>query len=447
MRLYREQKEKIKSLLGRMGARQKELCTESGHASGNMSDFLSLSKDKGANPETWANIVDALERMANKPHRKLLCQRDPSIFADIKDIRGWSDKTGTTDHGAESSPPPNGKSSHAKAHVKRKAEKAIPQILQSRPASVIVRGGACTGRSSWLSCFHDAAAKDGARVVAFDETELLDLGADAPVKGFCRRLAEELDLPALAEIDTSKGGYRDVAREILTELSKSPRDAALFLLIDDVEAWSDGKDFSALTAVIEQIQLQLAGRWGQKPEHPICVVSALTPRDWPALIGSRLEAQSQVVSLSFLTREQVRHLASHYGVETGEADTIAAYTGGHPYHTQLLLWSCHRHGEKAEEAIARARQLDDSEGWRGIAKRITTLADRLAKLESLDWVNLRRKFVRRHRDGNLGISFAEAEFTLLKALGMVDGSLQGAIINRVFLDILVPLVEEATDVA
>lgn len=434
MRLSRERKEKIRSLLGRMGARQKELCQESGYASGNLSDFLNFTKEKSVTAESWARLVDALDRMAHKSSRVKLCAADPSILADVTEIRGWREGEPSSETDKEVSFVPNdNSSSQEKIHVKRQAEEDIPQIVQRCPASVIVRGGVGTGRSSWLSCLYDAAMADGAQVVAFDEAALMALDPVDPVKGFFRHLSESLNLPAIAGIDTSKGDYRKEANEVITILRQATREKTLFLLIDDVEVWSDAKGCSALAAVIGQMQLLLVGSWGQKSKFPICVVSALTPREWPALFGSRLETQSLVIPLIFLNQVQVRHLASQYGLSQQVADKIAAYTGGHPHHTQLLLWSCRRDGARVDDAIARASHLDDADGWLGISQRIHALLLRLSDEQGLDWQNLLRKFVKRYRDNDAGITFSGAEFALLKCLGMIDGPQRNASVNQFFI--------------
>jgi len=435
MRLNRVQKEKIKSLLGRMGARQKEVCVESGYASGNLSDFLNLTKDKSVTAESWAKLVDALDRMAHKPNRVKLCAADPSILADVTEIRGWREEEASSETDKEISFVPNDhSSSQEKVHVRRQAEEDIPQIVQRCPASVIARGGVGTGRSSWLSCLHDVAMAEGAQVVAFDEAALMALDPVDPVKGFFRHLSDSLDLPAMAGIDTSKGDYRNEAHEAVSILRQTNRNKAFFLLIDDVEVWSDADEYSVLAAVIGQMQLLLAGSWGQKSKFPICVVSALSPRGWSALFGSRLETQSQVIPLTFLNQVQVRHLASQYGLSQQVADKIAAYTGGHPHHTQLLLWSCRRGGGRVDDAIARASHLDDADGWQGISKRIHALLLRLSEEQGLDWQNLLRKFVKRYRDHDVGITFSVTEFALLKCLGMVDGNQLKSSFNHFFID-------------
>ncbi|MBF0305894.1 MAG: hypothetical protein HQL41_09635 [Alphaproteobacteria bacterium] len=429
MRLTTNQKERIKGLLRRMGSRQKELSAQMGYASGNLSEFLNETKDKGVEPETWRSLVESLDKIAAARPRLVLS--DPSIQADLDDIRRWAD-SGAGKPGAVHLYPPRGALPlGAVNYVARRCDDEIAGIVR-RGGPVILQGGISTGRSSWLIRLQEAARATGATVVTFDEALLSRINGDDPIGGFVAHLGTALELPVLSEIATHHGDHRTIAREVIGAVRQASLTAPLYVLVDETDSWPGNQPHRRMIEFVTQMQLELAGGWGQRHAHPISIASALTPSEWSAMIGSKLHAQSTVVKLGFLEASEVRDLARHYGLSNSVADDTRAFSGGHPSHTQTILWACHR-GSTVTDAVARAQDLDEEDGWLGVSTRLTANLQRVSADQGIDMRQMLKKFVAGFGPTATGPTLSPGETTLLKSLGMLDGPARNPVTSLFFL--------------
>lgn len=155
MKLTSSQKEAIRSILRRLGGRQKELAAKMGYATGNLSEFLNPTKDKGVTLETWTKLLDALDTMAEA--RPQLCENDPAILEELITFRQWEAGTEEEPNDAPFEvsmrlyPPTGPLPLDALNYVPRRADGLIQEIIDHPgPRSVLVQGGIGTGRSSWL---------------------------------------------------------------------------------------------------------------------------------------------------------------------------------------------------------------------------------------------------------------------------------------------------------
>lgn len=443
MKLITSQKEKILSLLRRLGARQKELATKMGYATGNLSEFLNVSKEKGVEAETWLSLVSALEHMAAA--RPQICAKDPSIERDIADIKTWAANGSEGDtpksSGGKIYPPKGPLPADADNYVVRRGDSVIKDIVNHPgPRSVLVQGGMGTGRTSWLLRMRQAALDSGAKVVFFDEGFLAQVAGNGSVGTFIERIAAELALPALNEIATHHGDARTIAAEVLAALRPASAHNPVYLMIDDVGNWPEtlGKHDSMIEFVT-QLHLALIAAWEFR--YKLVLVSALTPSEWSAFIGSRLESQSTVVGLGFYSLDETRALALHYHTDDATT-TVHGYTAGHPTLTHVMLWSC-RDGKPVEEAVDEARALDDTDGWRGMSIRWRAVIEHMCVQQNISFRPLMRKYVDKFREGgNPDTRLTQGEITLLKSMGVLDGPARNLIASPFFVDVAAAWLEE-----
>lgn len=436
MKLTTSQKEKILSLLRRLGARQKELATKMGYATGNLSGFLNASKDKGVEDATWLSLVNALEQMAAA--RPQICAKDPSIERDIADINTWAvngaDSDAPKSNGGQVHPPKGPLPADADNYVLRRADDIIKDIIKHPgPRSVLVQGGMGTGRTSWLLRMRQAALDSGATVVFFDAGFLTQAAGNGAVGTIIGRIADELKLAALKEIATDHGDGRTVAAEVLSAMKPAPATGPVYLIIDDVGNWPEnlGKH-DAMIEFVTQLHLALIGAW--EFPYKLVLVSALTPSEWSAFIGSRLESQSTVAALGFYSLDETRTLAAHYRLDHVVV-AVHGYTAGHPSLTHVMLWSC-RDGKPVAEAIEEARTLDDADGWWGMSLRWKAVMTHMCAELSIPFRPLMRKYVDKFGAGkNDDTRLTQAEITLLKSMGVLDGPARNPTASPFFVDV------------
>lgn len=445
MKLTHQQKNSIRSLLEELGARQGELSNESGYASGNLSEFLNPSKNKGCSADTWRRLVAALEKMVNAPRRRPLRDRNPAILQALAEIQGWTEQDGTGGGSDPSQaeptlvyPPPGPLPLDAANYVMRAADVMMLNALAlPGPRNVLVKGCMGSGRTSSLWRLRQLAEDRGARVVLIDEYWLTatvhDLKGgqdDLPalpidvMRAVVRKLARDLTLDALNDIAERHTSPRETAEGVMDALQAAPHsDEGVFILIDEASAWPETLGaMGHVMAFLGQLQLQLLSRY--KFPYKLVLVVPFTPAEETAVHMSLLETQSTTLVLSFLSQDEVVALASAWGVSAADAQGIHAHTLGHPRFTQMVLQMV-RSGMTSKDGIQCANRMDASFGWDGQAQRLSAMLAQLMKDQnstSDDLSPLLRKISGHAEDPSAPLPhLTDQEKIALKTIGALNG--------------------------
>jgi len=451
MRLSAEQKEMIRSILRRLGHRQKALANEMGYATGNLSEFLNRDKEKGVETETWESLLKALEKLKIGRGEKLA--KDPNLERDIAAVHTWPvvDVATTTAalvnsasvvSGGRLYSPPGPMPLDADNYIPRRADGVIREIIDyPHSRSVIVQGAIGSGRTSWLRRLEEAAKKSGATVVFLDDGFLAATDSSDLIRAAVARISSALHPPALETMDGEGGDPRAVAAEVIAALRGITGGTSLYLLVDDAESWPESQErFKAFSEFVSQLQMTLIANTDFP--HKLVIASALTPTLWPTTVGSRMASQSAIANLSFHTDQQIQELTVHYHLEVETARKVKRYTGGHPCHTQLLLWAC-KNGDTVEDVIQRAKLLDPGDGWDGVDIRLKSVLKRVANDAGIDLRGLLTKAVALI-SGSTSTStpLKDDEYAVLRSVGALDGPKRQPVINLFFIDLASHWLEE-----
>lgn len=441
VKLSSDQKIQFKNLLRRLAVKNNQFAREIPYGDGNLSEFLNTAKSKGVSEETWARMAAALKRMGEE--RREFLDRDSGLERAIAEVAEWREavggigRIGERSGGVRSLRSPGGALPiDCNTYVSRNAwDIPIQQVLDHKQSiPVWVRGGISTGRSSWLYKMKNVASNTSAKIIFINESFLHSNINNNIVGCFLNLVGNEFGDEEIVGIDWDNLSYVDASLELIAILKKHMLNFDIYIFVDETNLWSFGnnRNIEFFSKFIFNFQISLISH--SHTQGKLVVVSALSANEWSNLEASPWRSQGILVFTNFFSCEEVRELARKFNIED-DYNKIFDFTGGHPLHTQIILYSAISNGICVDDSIRRAREYHHEDGWDAIKIRLMRAFFQLTERDEIEPYQLLRKYLNKFEYHVENVKFSEIEIRLLRSIGVVDGTVNNLVTCRVFVDI------------